>query len=274
MLDRWMALGLAAALAACGAETEEKKSDKAGGTPETAALARLEGADATDPDKLAELAKAIDLEEVTGFEETARHRGTSDAAAVWVLYPRGTLLTGDIGEFRIDVGEEFETPGKLEFRRGTKVLYSAAFDPEELITRATIPDAVRESVTAKAGVVTWGFYPDKGKAITAKFTVKKRDSSLDRRLASLEKRLVGQPPVVQTQLRAQLLLNKKYYYAAWKAAAAAAEEAESAPQAVAIMQAALGRMKLNKTPLWAEAQALADAVPQRLRDRTQSRKLR
>lgn len=222
--------------------------------------------DATDPLVLSQVAREFELE-LEGLDELERHRGAGDDDAVWVLYPRDNLRIDDLNKFRIDVGVEFEAEGTLEFRKGSKVLYSAAFDPEELTTVAPIPAEVVEILEKKGGTVTWGFYPKKGKAITEKFKVVKRDASLAKRLESMDKRMASQPEVVQHQLRAQLYLNKKYFVAAMNEAQLAIEKAESAPQAVAILTAAARRMKLTKTPIWSEIMTLHDAVPQKARDR-------
>jgi len=230
----------------------------------------LKASDPNDPVAIAKLAKAFEIGEWTEFEPQVRHRGGRESSFVVALYPRGKVRLEDLSEYRIDVGDEFEAAGTLRFKRGSKVLFEAAFDPEELSTQVPVPEKVLK--TLKSGAqVTWGFYPAKGKATTAKFKVVKDDPRLTKRLAKMEKRMADADEVTLCQMRAQLYLNKKLYVAAYleaRRALALAKDAETPPsQALAIMQGAAQRMNLKKTPLWDEIQGEIGRVPSRVKER-------
>lgn len=238
---------------------------------ETAAVdCVLTASDPNDPVAIAKLAAGFELGEWTEFEPVVRHRGANDADFVVPGYPRGNVRLDDLSEYRIDVGEEFETGGKLVFKKGGKVLFESAFDPEELSTKSALPEDLLKSLRP-GSQVTWGFYPEKGKAKTAKFKLVKDDPRIAKRVARIEKRMAGQPEVTICQLRAQLYLNKKLYTAAYLEARRAVElsnDSEVAPsQALAVMQGAAQRMKLRNTPLWNEIERDIDAVPDRVKDR-------
>lgn len=221
-----------------------------------------------DADRLREMADQLELDPVE-FEDVVRSRGARDETGVWVLYPRDNVRPEDLVNYRVDIGTEFAGVGTLEFRQGSTVLHTAPFSPLDLSTTAPVPAAVRDAVAAKGGTVTWGFFPEKGKAVTAKFTVVRKDSSLDRRLKSLDKRLRDQPPVVKEQMLAQLFLNKGYYMAALNHAWAALAIMKDAPQAAAVLQGAARRMDLEDTPLWDEVVMLVEAVPPEKKGRFQ-----
>ncbi|MHC4452394.1 MAG: PEGA domain-containing protein [Planctomycetota bacterium] len=231
--------------------------------------AALIAADPTDPAALLALAESLGLEAVEREEEET-FRGGKSTKSILPLYPRGDLRVADMDNFRIDVTEEFTPNGKLEFRIGTEVLHSAPFDPESFATVDGIPDAVLTK--AKPGkTVTWGYYPTKGKPVTTKFKVRKEDRQLDKRIEKLEKRMAGQPPLLQAQMRAQLLLNKRLYYAAYRNARSVVERAQAAPESLAIMQAALRRMDLKGTALWSEIEDKVERLPSRYRLRPSTR---
>jgi len=217
--------------------------------PEAEALrldARLIVADPTDPAALAALAEELELEAVEPVEsETMRSGGK--APPVLAVYPRGTLLDTDLDEFRVDVTEEFEPGGKIEFRMGRDVLFSMPFDPESF---ATVLDV-----------------PEKGRPVTAKFKVRTMDSQRKRRVEKLDERTERQPELLRDQMRAQLWLNKRLYYAAYRDARSVVRRAQSAPESLVIMQAALRRLDLEDTALWAEIEDQVERLPSRWRSR-------
>ncbi len=219
--------------------------------------------DPKDPAALQALAGDLGIEMST-LEEDERFRSGGKKPAIQILYPRGSMRASDLDDYRIDVTEDFEPGGMLRFKVRAKVIFEMVFNPEEFETTATIPDKVSSQI--KAGdKVTWGYYPVKGRAIVATFTLLKRDRRLERRIELLEKRLENQRPIVQDQMRAQLLLNKRLYYPAWKKARKVFVSTELAPQAHAIMQSALRGMKLHKSALWIEVQESARRLPSRWR---------
>ncbi|MDH3591167.1 MAG: PEGA domain-containing protein [Planctomycetota bacterium] len=230
----------------------------------------LQASDPNDPVAIAKLAAAFEIGEWAEIEADVPHRGAKDAAFALPLYPRGNVRLEDLNEYRIDVGEEFETAGKLVFKRGSKMLFETAFDPEDLSTIGGIPEEVLKAV--KPGThVTWGFVPEKGKATTARFKVVRNDARLIKRMDRLEERMEGQPEVTLCQMRAQLYLNKKLYLAAYfegRRALDLAEDDDIPPsQALAVMQSAARRMNLKKTPLWDEVQGDIERIPSRVKER-------
>ncbi len=215
---------------------------------------KLRAKDAVDPAVVATLAKELEIE-LTGPTPKEQYRGRKQKVVV-ALYPRQDVRRYDLDQYRIDVTSDFEPGGTVQFRLGKKVLHEAPFEPEEFETVQPIPAAVVSA--AKAGkTITWGYYPKKGRAVTATFAVVKEDPTLIRRLQQVEEKLAGQSPLLVGQMQAQLLLNKRLYYAAFRKARWVAQHAERAPQAYSIMQAALRQMKLHKTRLWMEAEGPA-----------------
>jgi len=112
-----------------------------------------------------------------------------------------------------DVGSEFEPGGKIEFRQGKEVLFSRDFAPEDFTTLEEIPaaGALRRS---RARAVTWGYFPAKGREVTAQFTIVKEDPRLRERIGKMEERVGDGDRYLVTAMRAQLYLNARLYYAA------------------------------------------------------------
>ncbi len=207
---------------------------------------------------MASLAQELGVE-LTPFEEFERFRGGDDAPDLQLLYPREDVRAEDLDTFRVDVNSGFEPGGKIEFRQGKEVLFSRDFAPDDFTTSEEIPAAVR---SAKPGqTVTWGYFPAKGRDVTAQFTVVKEDPRLLERIAKMEERVGDGDRYLVTAMRAQLYLNARLYYAAYSEAQRALETGtEDATQAYAVIQASLRAMKLHKTALWANLQANFDGV--------------
>ena len=219
--------------------------------------------DPKNPDALQALAEDLEIE-MSGLEETENFRSGGRKPPVQILYPRGNMRPKDLDQFRIDVTADFELGGAIRFKVRTKTLFEMVFSPDEFETTLGIPDEV--SSGAKPGdTVTWGYFPVKGRPVTATFKIVKPDARLDRRMKLLEERLQNQNEIVAAQLRAQLLLNKRFFYAAWRDARNVFRIAESAPQACAIMQAALRGMKLHKSALWTDVSGAVRRLPSRWR---------
>ena len=87
------------------------------------------------------------------------HRGGGSEIAT-VYWPQRDVTLDGLQTFRIDVGEEYEDNGKLEFRKGTKVLYSQPFEPEGTVTVAAIPQSVIDALKS-GSTVKWGIFFDK-----------------------------------------------------------------------------------------------------------------
>lgn len=223
------------------AEGEERRLDE-----------KLKAKDAADPAIVAVLAKELGIE-LTEPAPKEQYRGGSKQKAVIALYPRRDVRRYDLDQYRIDVTSDFKPGGTVQFRLGKKVLHEAPFEPEEFETVQPMPAAVVSAVK-EGKTVTWGYYPKKGRPVTATFAVVKEDPRLVRRLQQVEEKLEGQDPLLLGQMQAQMLLNKRLYYAAFRKARWVAERAEwPPPHAYSIMQAALRQMKLHKTRLWMEA---------------------
>ena len=107
--------------------------------------------------------------------------------------------------------------------------------------------------------------------VTTKFKVVRDNPRLKKRLKQLEERMKGQPELAFCQLRAQLYLNKKLYVAAYLEGRRAVELSKGsevpASQALTVMQNALQRMRLRKTPLWHEIEADIVRVSERVKER-------
>ena len=214
--------------------------------------------DPGDPIAVRRLAEAFGLDPVV-LEPVERERGGRDSKRVVACYPRGDVRLVDLREFRVEVGYGFEPKGSLKFRRHRKDLHAAAFEPAKRNTVAAIPDAVLAALKPGA-VVTWGYYPDKGRRATAKFKVVREDPRLVKRLKDLNKRLAGKR-VLLLEMRAQLFLNKGLHMAAYTEARKAHEITKFAGHAVEIMESALQQMRLTRTALWEEVQQAAANAP-------------
>jgi hypothetical protein len=232
-------------LTGCGSKEAEKVAATADAPPKDALT-------------MASLAKELG-EELPPFEEFERHRGADDAPDLQLLYPREDVRVEDLDTFRVDVSSAFEPGGKIEFRQGKEVLFSRDFAPEDFTTSEEIAEAVRSAKPGQA--VTWGYFPAKGRDVTAQFTIVKEDPRLLEQVKKMEARVGDGDPYLVAAMRAQLYLNKRLYYAAYKEAKRALETGtEDATQAFAVMQGSLRAMKLQKTALWADLQANFDGV--------------
>jgi hypothetical protein len=225
----------------------------------------LRAKDPADPVAFAELARSLELEP-TELEQSETLRSSKKLVAILPLFPRGKMRPDDLDEYRIDVSDAFEAEGKIEFRVGSKVLYSAPFEPEEFVTTASIPEAVR-SGTKPGQTVKWGFYPSSGRPIIASFKIAKPDRKLEKREKAIDERMEGQADLLRDQMRAQLWLNKRLFYAAYRDAKSVVDRAEAAPQCLAIMQASLRRMDLKDCALWVEIEDKVKRLPSRYRPR-------
>jgi hypothetical protein len=234
------------------------REDPVAATSATAPAVSPASPDAAAPLTVASLAQELKIE-LTPFEEFERFRGGDDAPEVQLLYPREDVRAEDLDEFRVDVSSAFEPGGKLEFRQGKEVLFSSDFAPEDFTTSEEIPAEVRSAKPGQA--VTWGYFPEKGKPVTAQFTIVKEDPRLLEQIAKLEERVGTADSYLFTAMRAQLYLNKRLYYAAYKEAQQALlRGSEDATQAFAVIQASLRAMKLHKSALWADLRANFDGV--------------
>lgn len=213
----------------------------------------------TEPPTLDRVAAELEIE-LAQLEEPETFRSGRKAKPIVPLYPRGDVRLEDLDEFRVDVTADFAYGGNIEFRRGKTVLHEEFFEPDGFKNVRPIPDKVRAALKEGA-VVTWGFYPEKGRAVTAKFSVVDHKKRMRSRWDKLEKKAQEMSDAWADTLRAQLLLDKRLYYPAWrKAKQALRHPIEDPSHLYAIMQAALRRMKLTKTELWKE---VADQVKKR-----------
>jgi len=211
----------------------------------------LAPSDPTDPAAIDELAAAFELK-MERWEALERHRGGWDEAAVLIGFPRGNVRMEDLANFSFRLGEDFEDEGAIVFRKGSKELYRKTLDddwPENLNTSAAIPKEVLDALK-KGTKITWGFYPKKGKPVTASFRVV--NPKIDKRIAGIEKRLEGKDPLLARQLKAQLYLSKGLACAAYEEASAIVEAEPNAVKAYAVMRGALQKMDLKGSPAWSD----------------------
>jgi len=212
--------------------------------------------DPTDPKALAALASAFDLK-MRQWEEPMRTRGGPSDQMLRSLFPRAGVRPGDATEFLIHVGGEFEGEGALVFRAGDRELHRREVGdwPESVgYVREPMPAAVLEALAA-GEEITWGYVPNTGQAETASF--KMSDAKPAARIAGIATQLKDLDERVLEQFKAQVYLDEGLPLAAYRVAKAASAVSK-APNALAVMRAALEQMKLEQSPLWADLLRLAD----------------
>jgi hypothetical protein len=210
--------------------------------------------DPTDAEAMASIASEFDLV-FPDMEKPETLRGTRKGAKIQVLYPRKDVRRDDLDQFRIDVIDTFEKKGAIEFRKGKEVLYTKPFEPERFETIEDIPAAVANAVEP-GDKVTWGFYPEEGRPVTAVFKVVKESKKVTKRVGELEQRLAKNHPMVFASLKAQVFLDNRLHYAAYRESVEVLRYLDS-PEVCAIAQASLRGMGLKKTSLWDDVQGRA-----------------
>lgn len=224
-------------------------------TPEIEPETLVESFDVTDAARFEELAREMGLE-VVALEGVTPHRGSGDEEVFMPTFPRGDVRIGDLSDIRIDVGLDFEPGGMLRFKKGSKVLWEGPFDPEEITTIMPIPDEVIAAIE-KGDRITWGYFPERGKSMTAKFKVV--EPNLEKRWKSISKRIDPTDEMLVKQFRAQLYLDKGLAQAAFQEASEVGKATESAA-AWNIARAALRKLDLDDTGLWQDTlEALQNA---------------
>jgi hypothetical protein len=208
--------------------------------------------DPTDPDAIAKLAAAFDLQMET-WKKLEAQRGAPSDEKIEVLLPRGNVRLEDLGTYRLQLGSAFQGKGALVFHVDGKEVYRRAVDadwPTNLTVNEPLPADVK-SALKDGSEVTWGFHPEQGPPVTAAFKLVELD--LAARVERIRQRLAAKP-LVARQLVAQLYLSEGL-------ACAAYEEARTvvARRAHAIMQAALSRMALEGSWLWNDLRGYGDA---------------
>jgi hypothetical protein len=155
-------------------------------------------------------AAEIPLEPAT---DVSTHRGASSGPQVLPMYPMGDVRMAGLSSFRVEIDDKFEAAGKLEFRKGKKVLWSAPFNPDHLVTVDHVPQDVLKAL--KTGDrIEWGFYPDnpKQKSVTSTFVVIEK-KQVEKALVSIDsdKRLAKQPALTRDLLKAEKMENYSLY---------------------------------------------------------------
>ncbi len=201
-----------------------------------------------DPEALDRLGRELG-EAMKTLEPLTSMRG-ADEPPVRLLWPRGEVRAEDLATWRVDVSPEFEGAGKLEFKKGGKVIGEQRFDPKKLVTEEPMPEALRASIEA-GDKVTWAYVPEKGKGVAAEFTVTKK--TLRPRLEKLAERMKEQPKAACAHLRAQVLLDAGLCLAAYREAKALTDANPNDCRAWLVMQHALDRMQLRDTKPWTDA---------------------
>jgi hypothetical protein len=206
--------------------------------------------DPTDPDAIAKLAAAFDLQMET-WKKLEAQRGAPNDETIEVLLPRGNVRLEDLGTYRVQLGSAFQGKGALVFHVDGKEVYRRAVDaewPTNLTVNEPLPAEVK-STLKDGSEATWGFHPEQGSPVTASFKLVEVD--LAGRVESIRQHLAVKP-LVARQLVAQLYLSEGLAYAAY-------EEARPvvARRAHAIMQTALSKMGLEDSWLWNELRGSA-----------------
>ena len=209
--------------------------------------------DPTDPAAIEELAAAFELR-MEQWSKLEAQRGGWDEGSIAILFPRGIVRIADVANYRFQLGSEFDQQGAIVFRKDGNEIYRKQVNddwPENRKTNEELPKEV-EAALKKGTEITWGFYPKKGKPVTASFRVV--EPRLDERIADIEKRLEGENPLLARQLKAQLYLSEGMAMAAYAEASAVVDAAPKAIKAYAVMRSALQKMELKGTPLWMDLQ--------------------
>jgi hypothetical protein len=177
---------------------------------ETRLIQRALIADGSDnPEARKRIAEAMGIA-LTKFAEAERHRGAADGDPLQVLYPRGKVRIADLVFWRVDVPDyEMEVDGTIRFRRGEEVLATILFPAERTWNIEAIPAEVTKALR-QGDVVTWGYYPKEGQPVTAQFEVVAEAD----RIAEVDRKLAGQPEVLQGCFRTQLFLDEGLWVAA------------------------------------------------------------
>ncbi|MDJ0974552.1 MAG: hypothetical protein QNJ98_08850 [Planctomycetota bacterium] len=161
---------------------------------------------------LQKVAAALDLE-ISDVGEIEVHRGSGDDD-VTIYWPQENVTKEGLQTFRIDVGDEYEDDGTLEFRIGKKVLYSEPFAPEDTVTVAAIPQSVLDALK-RGKTVKWGvFYEGRKKRDSVSRTFKLVDGKkASKRLKKMEgsKHFQRQIPLTRELLRTQVLEDHRLY---------------------------------------------------------------
>jgi serine/threonine protein kinase len=220
-----------------------------------------------DPVALARLGKELEVA-MASLEPVASLRGGDDVP-VRLLWPRGEVRMEDLSAWRIDVSEDFEGGGRIEWRRGKEVVAQQPFDPAKLSTEGAVPAEALAGL--KAGDrVTFAFVPDKGTPVTADAVISGKD--LRPRFAKIAERTKEQPVAVGGHLRAQVLLDAGLPLAAYRQAKTLADAHPADVRAWVVMQHALDRLQLRDSGPWREAaEGAAKAKDRRDKDKVTGR---
>lgn len=193
-----------------------------------------------DPEALAKLQEALGV--AWAAAEAKLHRGGLDEGAL-PIFPRGDVRVADLSSYRLDVGPMFLSEGTLEFRVGETVLHSAAFEPEEMVTTAGLPEAVLAGVEPGTEV-TWGFHPSEGEPVTTTFRVVEEP---DLGLSAHAELLAQQPANVRRLIESRALLSKGLALASYVQARAVADGSPDSLPAWRTAQAALQQLDLTES---------------------------
>jgi hypothetical protein len=214
--------------------------------------------DPDDPKTLAALAREFEVAMVDTAEPAGRTRGADGVTIALPLLPRGDVRAADVATWTVEVGPEFETGGRLEFRAGGKVLSSEPFEPATIgVASGPIPAAVTKAI-GEGAEVEWGFHPAKGAAVVAKIRASKAD--VDRKLERIE-RACGDADDLRRRLDAECLLAARLYASAYAQAAENVAKQPDSARGWVVMVEALRRMDLEKSDLYAKAAEGLAAAP-------------
>lgn len=208
----------------------------------------------TDADEtLVLVARALGISRAP-FESPEVHRGRG-TAAVMLYWPQKDVRMEGLTSFRIDVTEDYEGDGFIEFHKGREILHREPFTPEQMATVKAIPESVREALETNA-TVTWGVYYEnkRKKPVTAKFKVIRKRTA-DKQLAKLEQRKFfrRQPALVKELMRVDVLRNNRLYTEALVGSLAVLQRNPDSIQPYRGIVQAAQRLGLKDTPMFAAA---------------------
>jgi hypothetical protein len=199
------------------------------------------------------VARVLDIER-TAYEEPKVHRGAGDRA-VMPYWPKKDVRKEGLSSWRIDVTEEYEGDGYLEFRKGRDVLHRSKFEPEGFATVGVIPETVREAAR-RGSKITWGIYFEskRKRPITASFRIVD-GRKFQRRMAKLERRkfFQRQPDLIKEELRNAVYQSSKLYSEGLVHILNVASHNPAATMPFRAIVTNARRLGLTDTPLFLEA---------------------
>lgn len=259
-MTKWRNFGLAVLVLTLGFTVG--CGDKEAATPTSTGDAGTNNA-STEPEEDIFVAKSDDIDELNkvgamldikleDVGEIERHRGAGDDL-VTLYWPQDNVTKEGLQTYRVDVGDDYEDDGKLEFRVGKKVLYSEQFAPEDSVTVSAVPQSVIDAIK-KGKTVTWGvFFEGRAKKNSVKEKFKVVDGKkAGKRLKKMEgsKHFTRQKALIQELLKTQVLEDNRLYSEALVQYLGILQAWPDSTQPFRGIVSCCRRLKLKDTPLF------------------------